>query len=256
MYAKVDVSEKQLEDLVRQDAGLLEEGMRYIDHQNRTPGGRLDALLVDSGQSLVVAELKVIEDDNMLTQALDYYDHVSIAVESYARMYKEHGIDPAQPVRLLLLAPSFSQTLLNRCKWIDAPISLFSYVCLRFLDREGIVPVFTEQLVPSQPESPVVHKQEDRLSYITDEQARARALRAIERVKAIRPGRAAVDPTKSDMSLKIDGRVVAYLNPRRKHFLISTYDVSDKWTSYPVHGDDELEATLQLVEAYVGRRAK
>jgi hypothetical protein len=256
MYKKVDVSETQLEDIIRQYAHLLEEGMKYVAHQNRTPGGRLDVLLVDSGRSLVVAELKVTEDDTMLLQALDYYDHVSASVESYARMYGQNGIDPAQPVRLLLVAPSFSQALLNRCKWIDAPISLFSYVCLQFPDKDGIVPVFTEQSIPSQPEPPVVYKQEDRLSYVTDEQARARALRAIDQVKAIRPGHAAVDPTKYDISLKVDGRVVAYINPRRKHFLISTYDASDKWTSYPIHSDEDLDATLQVVRAYVERRAK
>lgn len=58
-YTKADVSEQELEDSVRRNAGLIEEGLIYVDHQKPAAGGRLDVLLVDSGKSLVVAELKV-----------------------------------------------------------------------------------------------------------------------------------------------------------------------------------------------------
>jgi RecB family endonuclease NucS len=48
-YAKVSVSEKQLEDLVRQHSGLVEDGLKYVTHQRLAAGGRLDVLMVDSG---------------------------------------------------------------------------------------------------------------------------------------------------------------------------------------------------------------
>jgi hypothetical protein len=105
---------------------LIEEGLVYLDHQNAAAGGRLDVLMVDSGKSLVVAKLKVTQDDGMLLQGLDYYDYVSNHAESYARLYKTHSIDPTEQVRLFLIAPLFSQTLVNRCKWLDIPISLFT----------------------------------------------------------------------------------------------------------------------------------
>src|SRR5258708_7391845 len=124
-YVKTDVSEQLLEDLVRRHAGLIEEGLVYIDHQKAAAGGRLDVLLVDSGKSLVVAELKVVQDDGMLLQALDFYDYVSTHIEAFARLYKTHAIDPTQQVRLFLIAPNFSETLVNRCKWLDVPITLF-----------------------------------------------------------------------------------------------------------------------------------
>ncbi len=66
MYKKIDISERQLEDLVRQHPSLIEEGMVHLTHQTQTPGGRLDVLLVDSGKSLVVAELKVVEDGTVI----------------------------------------------------------------------------------------------------------------------------------------------------------------------------------------------
>lgn len=153
-YKKVDVSGTQLEDLVRQHADAIEDSLVYIDHQRSSPGGRLDVLMVDSGKSLVVAELKVVEDDGMLLQALDYYNHLSTHRETFARLYRSYGPDPAQQVRLFLIAPSFSQVLINRCKWIDAPISLFTYTCLKFENAEEITPVFKEQEIPSPPELP------------------------------------------------------------------------------------------------------
>ena len=108
-YKKTDVSEAGLEDLVRRHSGLIEDGLVYVDHQKAAAGGRLDVLLVDSGKSLVVAELKIVQDDGMLLQGVDYYDYVSSHVEAFARLYKPCGIDPTQQVRLFLIAPSFSQ---------------------------------------------------------------------------------------------------------------------------------------------------
>lgn len=68
-YKHVDVSEQQLEDLVRQYVDLIEEGLIYVHHQRITGSGRLDVLLVDSGHSLVLAELKVVEDSQPVLDA-------------------------------------------------------------------------------------------------------------------------------------------------------------------------------------------
>src|SRR3977135_3659780 len=106
----VEVSEQQLEDLVRRYVDSLEDGLRYVSHQRVTGLGRLDMLLADSGNALVLAELKVVEDDGMLFQALDYYDYVSSNVEAITRLYASSAIDATQPVRLFLIAPSFSQS--------------------------------------------------------------------------------------------------------------------------------------------------
>lgn len=254
IYTKEHVSESKLEDLVRQYASLIEEGMAYIDHQNHTPKGRLDVLLVDSGRSLVVAELKVVEDDDMLMQALDYYDHMSSFVDTYASAYSKHKVDPEQPVRIILIAPSFSQVLLNRCKWLGVHISLYAYVCLNFPGSDDVVPVFTEQSIPALAERPKVNQIEDHLNYITDKDVRDRAEAAIKKIKDIHPSRSSVDPTQNDISLKIDGRVVAYLSPRRKYFLVGTYDDNGAWSSYPIHNDEDLEIAIKAVADHFARR--
>ena len=171
-YKSTDVSERQLEDLIRQGADLIEEGLRYIDHQRMTDRGPLDVLMADSGNALVVAELKIVENDTMLVQGLDYYDYVSRHIEGMARVYKDFQIDPSQQVRLFLVAPSFSIALINRCKWIDIPISLFSYKCVKFEDSDEITPIFSELTIPSGPVIIEASSLGDRVNYITDIDAR------------------------------------------------------------------------------------
>lgn len=67
----------------------------YLDHQICTPDGRLDVLLADYDKTLVIAELKVNEDDGMLMQAVDYYDWANNFVDMFARTY--HRITDNRP---------------------------------------------------------------------------------------------------------------------------------------------------------------
>ena len=255
-YTKVDVSEPLLEDLIRQHSGMLEDGLIYIDHQKHTASGRLDVLMVDSGKSLVVAELKVVQDDGMLMQGVDYYDYVSGHIEAYARLYKPHDIDPTQPVRLFLIAPSFSQALVNRCKWIELPTSLFTFHCLKFEGDEDITPVFAEQEIPPPPEVLVITQPSDHTGYITDQQIRDEAIALLDEIKNWKPGIISIDAVKSGISMKVNGRVFAYFYPRRQHYLLATYNDQEEWTGYPIKGDDDLVKVKSIVVAAMERRVK
>ncbi len=252
-YRKVDVSEQQLEDLVRQHAEEIEEGMCYVDHQHQTGRGRLDVLMVDSGKSLVVAELKVVEEDGMLMQAVDYYDYARVHIEALARLYGEHAVDPTQQVRLFLIAPSFSQSLVNRCKWLDLPISLFTYSCIRFEGSDDIVPVFSEQAIPSLPDIIERPTTEEHLEYITDAEVRNLLTGLLEEIKQWDLSRIAMDAVKQGISIKVSGRVSAFIWPRRKYFWLATYNADDKWTEYKVREQDDLEHLMPLVKASLDR---
>ncbi len=255
-YTKTDVSEQQLEDLIRRHAGLIEEGLVYVDHQKPAAGGRLDVLMVDSGKSLVVAELKVTQDEGMLLQGLDYYDYVSMHLESFARLYKAHMINPTQQVRLFLVAPSFSQALVNRCKWLDLQISLFTFSCLKFDGDAAVVPIFAELEIPAPPEILEVTQLDDHLNYITDVAVRAKVTSLLDEIKNWRPGSIALDPIKYAISMKVNGRVFAYLSPRRRYYLIGTFDSDDEWKGYPVKGDDDLAAVKPIIKAAMEKRIK
>lgn len=255
-YTKADVSEQELEDIVRRSADLIEEGLVYVDHQKQTAGGRLDVLMVDSGKALVLAELKVFQDDGMLLQGVDYYDYISDHVESFARLYKDHLIDPTQQVRLFLIAPSFSQTLVNRCKWLDLPISLFTFNCLKFDGEDDVVPIFSEQQIPTPPEPVEVFYIDDHLAYITDPAVRVKATSLLDEIKSWKPGNISLDAIKFAVSMKLNGRVFAYLSPRRQHYVIGTYNAEDKWTDYPVKDDEDLMNVKLIMKAAMERRMK
>jgi hypothetical protein len=255
-FKKTDVSEAGLEDLVRRHSGLIEDGLVYVDHQKAAAGGRLDVLLVDSGKSLVVAELKIVQDDGMLLQGVDYYDYVSSHVEAFARLYKPHGIDPTQPVRLFLIAPSFSQILVNRCKWVNLQISLFTFHCLRFEGDDDLVPIFAEQTIPTPPEVVEVTHLDDHLGYITDLNVRGKVSALLDEIKTWRPGSISLDPIKSAISMKVNGRVFAYFYPRRKHYLLATYNAEEEWTEYSIMDDEDLAKVKPIIRATMERRLK
>jgi hypothetical protein len=255
-YTKTEVSERQLEELVRRHPGLIEEGLVYVTHQKPAAGGRLDVLMVDSGKSLVVAELKVTEDDGMLVQALDYYDRISTLVETYARAYKDLAIDPTGRVRLFLIAPSFSQTLVNRCKWLDLPISLFAFDCLQFEGDELPTPVYKELEIPPQPEAIELPSQSDILAYITDAVVRQNVAALMEEVKTWNPGSISQDPIQNAVSIKVNGRVFARLSPRHQHYLLGTFDAEEKWKEFPIKTDADLANVKPVARDAMERRAR
>ena len=257
-YKKTDVSEARLEDLIRQEPGLIEEGLIYVDHQKQAAGGRLDVLLVDSGNSLVVAELKVVPDDGMLLQGLNYYDYVSNHVDALARKHNQrensHKIDPTQQVRLLLIAPSFSHALKNCCKWIDVPITLFTYQCLEFSEKANLVPVYTDHPFPTRPILPDTTTIEDHLKYITEEKARSEARTLLDEIESWTPGNVTLDAIKNAISIWVNGKVFAYFCPYRKHYAFQTYNkAEDVWTTYPIKHDDDLLNVKSLLRTAMKR---
>lgn len=248
-YKVVEVSEKELEEMVRKVPDLIEEGLRYVDHQKRAERGPLDVLFADSGNVLVVAELKVTEDDGMLVQGIDYYDYIASNIEGFARAYKEKKIDPTQKLRLFLIAPSFSVSLLNRCKWIDAPLSLFTFQCLVFEDApKEVVPVFKEITIPSRLQPVEVYTIEQRLNYITDSKIRKIVDEFLKEIQEWDKDNILIEPIKYAISIKVSGRVFMYLEPRRKHFLVSTYDNENKWTGFPIQQAEDLNDVKILLK--------
>ena len=176
-------------------------------------------------------------------------------IEGLARAYKDFNIDSGQSVRLFLIAPSFSISLINRCKWIDIPISLFTYKCLLFEDSEELTPVFLEVTIPSAPKAVEIYTVSDRLQYITDLDVRKTVDGLIEEIQSWDPSNIQIEPTKYDISLKISGRVFSYIGPRRKFFVVYTYDKEGKWTAYPIHQKEDLVAARTLLKTNVGTLA-
>jgi len=100
MLEEIEIEEKKLEQILYENPGYLEEGMRAIARQYPTDSGPLDLLLADEDDVLVVVELKNEEDDYQLLQALRYYDYIAEHIYELTHHFKENGItvnekDPA-----------------------------------------------------------------------------------------------------------------------------------------------------------------
>ncbi|HAB53673.1 MAG TPA: hypothetical protein DCE80_16110 [Ignavibacteriales bacterium] len=256
-YQQIELKESQLEDLVRIGADLIEDGMKYVDHQKITDKGRMDVLMVDSGKAIVVAELKINEDDNMLFQGLDYYDYVSTNIEAFARIYKEFGIDPMTSIRLMLIAPSFSQALINRCKWIDANISLFMFKCIKCMGSEEIVPVFSEISIPALP-APIEEKYtiQDRVQYIKSSDVRNILGSLIADLPNWKKDKILIEPIKYSISVRVSGKVFMYLSPRRDKFLVETYNPEGKWVNYSVNSSEDLNELIGIMKENMEKKSK
>ncbi len=250
-YNKIEVSEKQLEDLIRQRPDLIEGGLKYIEDQRKTDRGPLDILMVDSGNALIVAELKIIEDDGMLMQAVDYYDFITTHLEGISLSHKKFNIDLKQDPRLFLIAPSFSVDLINRCKWIDIPISLFTFQCIELKDKKGeIIPVFGEVTIPTLPERIEIYSLENNLNYITDPDVRKLAQNFLDEIQSWDPDKVLIKPIKNAISLKVSGKVFSYFSPRRRQFRMDMYDDKEgEWNSCSVEKKGDLENARQIVRA-------
>ena len=248
-YQVIDVSEAQLKDLIRRAPELLEDGLKFINHQIFTSRGLLDILMVDRGGSLVIVKSKDVEDDEVLVQGMDFYDSALRNLDGFARAYKHLEIDTGQEPRLFLIAPSFSAALQNRLKWINIPISLFTYQCIRIDDAIGeILPVYNEITAPAVPEH--VHAYDLVGKYaLIDEGDKILAQAVISKIHDWDRDRIVIESTEYDISIKISGRVLCYVGPRRNHFIIYTNDSEGRWTGCPVRSEYEMEEVIQLLRA-------
>jgi hypothetical protein len=252
-YKNVEVTEKQLEDLIRQRPDLIEEGLTFVDHQLITDRGPLDMLLVDSGNALVVAELKIREDETMLVQGIDYYDYVYGKREWLSRIYKGISISPEQAPRLLLIAPSFPSSLINRCKWVSIRVSIFTFKCIAFEDDKEIIPVFIEVPIPSVPEEPVKMTTENHLNYITDVGLRQIAQDLVMEIGTFDRDNILTEATQNYISCKISGRAFAQIETRRKHFWVGGYDENYNWVWFKVTQESDLPSFKTLLRESMER---
>ena len=261
---KAEVNGQQLVDLVRRNTNAIENGLIDIN-QVRIGEERLNILMADGEKSFVVAELKNYENDEMLWQAIDYYDYFCADLEAYIHLYGEKRINPTKPVRLMLIAPSFSQTLINRCKWLRIPISLFRYDCLKLNGTDDLSIVFSKEVIPSPPKKPDLPDPDGALSRFADSNVANRVLTLIENIKQWKPGRISVESSNHAISMNIDGLAFAFIVPSRKYYVLSIYendvkwsdfDKDEKWVEYTIHGRKDLDNVLPIAKLAMERREK
>jgi len=254
-YRREKLSEKELEDRIIKYPHLIEEGLKYLEHQRHTTSGRLDILFVDNNGTLVVAELKVVEDINMLFQALDYFDFIAEKIEGFARLYSSDNINIEKYPRLMLIAPSFSPIMINRCRWLnpDIQISLFVYQYIVFPKLNEDTLVFIPQeisLRPSVLKRPPELK--ELLDYIKKDEVRGIAKQFLDEAKKL-SSEITIDPLQWGKSVKYKGSVLFYWEPRQSCIRISTYNDDGDWEGMNISSQEEFEQMIELIKNNINK---
>lgn len=102
------ISEQDLEDYIVENLNLIEEGLVYQSRQVAVSGGIIDILAKDKNDKLTIVELKIDDDKSIIWQAMHYPKEIS----------RIHRVKKAD-IRMLAIAPSHSESILETLKTID-----------------------------------------------------------------------------------------------------------------------------------------
>ena len=130
-------AESKLETVLVKHPDIIQAGLRVITHQQQTDTGPLDILAVDDaavdgsekekGNALVVIELKIQAAEGQLDQGLRYYDWCRQNIAWIAEAFKDFNISTKVPPRLILVAPSFTETVRQIAKYVAIDLNMFEY---------------------------------------------------------------------------------------------------------------------------------
>lgn len=145
---KISVESKQeLEQMITKEKDQIEQGLTIVcSHVPVNDKTTLDVLCHDSNGQIVVLQLNVEEDDNMLLQGIQSLDYVGRFMSFLKATYSKHKIDDKAEPRLILVAPSFSETLRRAVEHMQGiRIDLYGWEYLRLGDHKGLrlQPIFS-----------------------------------------------------------------------------------------------------------------
>jgi predicted transport protein len=218
-------SEKELHEIIQKEIEELEKGLTVLKYEFAYGRGTPDFLCVDSGKRLTIIEVKLVEDENILFQALRYFSEIDKYRYVISSLFPEN-VDPRQSTRIILIAESFSDDVKRLSTLVKPDVELYEYTALVTKNRErGIVfhpvplPVVDERLVRPNTIN-------DLLQYLTDEALREMVDKIRNQIKEI--GKEIMEyPTQGYIGYKIRGRQFAYLSIHRKSFDLGAHIVDE-----------------------------
>lgn len=247
-------SEKELHGIIEKEIDAIEEGLQILKYEFGINKGRPDFLCVDSGGRIVIIEVKLQEDENILFQALRYYNDVDKERYAIAQMFSEKGVNPEEHPRIVLIASKFSDDLRRLCTLISPDIDLFEYTVLSSSDgAEGICyhPVTIPKIedILSKP-----IKISDLKEYITKDEIKPRFDELINEIKNLGKG-IEVYSTQYYVGFKFKGRQIAFLGPHRKSFDVGSVVIDEN--GHILHydftrvesGTEDCKETLEQIKA-------
>lgn len=138
MFKRLEINkERDLEHLIMKEPESVEKGLIYLTHQREANRKFIDVLAVDADGVLTDIELKVAQDDEMLFQALEYYDYVSSNRDRLASEFEKRAkIIADEDPRIILIAPDFSDRLKRAVRYFKPSTILMEYAYLETESKE------------------------------------------------------------------------------------------------------------------------
>jgi hypothetical protein len=118
---KISVENKQeLEQMITKQIDQIEKGLTIVcSHVPINDKTTLDILCHDNSGQLVILQLNVNEDDNMLLKGIQSLDYVDKFKSFLKATYNKYKINEKKKPRLILVAPSFSETLCHAVEYMQ-----------------------------------------------------------------------------------------------------------------------------------------
>jgi predicted transport protein len=186
-----------------------------------------DFLCKDSGNRIVIIEVKLGEDMNALFQALGYYADVNASRYVLAERFSDRSIDTKQTPRIILVAKNFTDKIRHLATLVVPEVQLYEYTTLRdSTGKQGIV-YHSVSLPKFENNISDLANIDDYRNYITDTALHTIFDAARERIKA-RVSGVEEYVTQSYVGYKYRGRQIGWISPQRKSFDVGAQIVSDK----------------------------
>jgi len=151
-------SEAELHMLIESELEAVEEGLALLQHEYPSGKGIVDFLCVDSGNRLVIVEVKLSEDENVLFQALRYFSDVDRDRYVVANLFSDHDVDPEESPRIVLIAEHFSEDIRRLSTLVVPEVELLEYSAVVLPGGDNAILFHTVSLpeaagLPSEPKS-------------------------------------------------------------------------------------------------------
>ena len=222
----VEVAERELEDLLVENPESIEEGIRILGRQVKTDSGPLDIIASDADSVLTVLELKDHVDEGQLDQGLRYYDWARSNIEWIARSHPKM-IDANQEPRLILIAPTFSDSLKRIAKYVTVSIDLMEYHVIQLPDGRRFA-ICTSIEIGSPPEPTIVPTRNGHLNRIESERIRQLCLDCIGQLEKMS---IEIRPKENFwFSIWYRGKRFMYLGCKKNYFVCSVQRPDGSWT--------------------------
>ena len=219
-------SEKELHGIIEKELDALEEGLELLRYEMGFTKGIPDFVCVDSGGRLLIIEVKLHEDENILFQALRYFNEIDRDRYIIAQMFPDKKINPEEHPRIILIAGKFSDYIRRLTTLVIPDVELYVYNVLFTPEKhQGIC--YHSVSVPKIEEMPSKPLEiQDHIDYMTKEELKPIFKNAMKIIMDI--GKDIESYSRQDyVGFKYKGRQIGFLYPTRKAFDVGAVIIDD-----------------------------